>query len=108
MANVGQEVATGIGNAVTFVEKEVVKLADLATKVSVILKREKQLEPNFIAGVAALAGDVTTVASLVEVAATADGLNIAADSAAFVGLQKLIADAKALVPLVDQGIANLK
>ncbi len=106
--NIGTEIADGLAKAFAFLKGATVKLQNLGEKVALVLKREKALEPNFIAGVGTLTADITALVSEAEAAATSEGLNFVIDGAAYAALQKLVTDAKEFVPTVEQAVTNLK
>lgn len=107
--NVGEKIAGGIEKAWHWLVGATKEVLDLATKVKLILQREKQLQPNFIVAVTTVVADVTELTTAAEAAVTADGLNFAIDSEAYKALQKLINDVRTqLVPVVDAGIAAIK
>ena len=80
----------------------------LARKVEVILKNEQPLAKPMIDGITLVIGDVETLLAAAQVAFTDGGLNFPVDSAAYQAFMKLLADAKALVPVVEDELAVLE
>lgn len=101
-----------IGKGIAYVAKAfasgVARLFGFARKVEYILKNEKPLEKPFLDGITNVLLDVEELLSAGEAAFTAGGLNFTLDSAGYKAFQKLYADSKALLPLIEDELALLE
>lgn len=108
MKNVFESLGVGLADVGKWIAGASKEIAGIATKVKAVLQAEKPLEQEFVEGVSEFVADVEAFASVASGAATAQGLNFPADSAAYNALVKVIADAKALVPVVEKAISVAK
>lgn len=86
----------------------VAHLFGLAKRLEIILRAEKPLADQLIKGVTLVIGDVETLLAEAQTAFTDGGLNFPVDSAAYQSFLKLLADARALVPIVEDELAALE
>jgi hypothetical protein len=106
--NIFQKLGIGIADVGKWIADAVKDVIGIASKVKVVLSAEEKLEPSFVTGLSLVVADLETVVAGSAAAVTSDGLNFGADSAVYADFVKLVADFKALLPIVDQSIAILK
>lgn len=80
----------------------------LARRVELILKNEQPLAKPMIDGITTVIADVETLLGEAQTAFTDGGLNFPVDSAAYQAFMRLLADSKALVPIVEDELAAME
>jgi hypothetical protein len=108
MSNIFEKIGVGLSDVGKWVGDAVKAVLGIAGKVKTILEAEQKLEPAFIAGLSTVVKDVENLIALSETAVTDGAVNFPADSAAYNQFITLMNDFKALVPVVEAGIAALK
>lgn len=108
MANIFKKIGIGLTDVAKWVAETVKDVVGLAAKVEKLLGSEKPLEKPFVEGLSTVIADVEHLLTDAATACSKDGLNIAADSAAYESFLKLVNDFKNLAPIVEQALAILE
>lgn len=101
-------IGRGIADVAKAFAHAVATIFGLAGKIRYILKQQAPLDKPFIDGLTNLIADIEALLSEAQTAFTDAGLNFPADSAAYASFLKLTADAKALVPIVEDELAIIE
>jgi hypothetical protein len=101
-------IGRGIADAAKFVAHAVALVMGTAKRVEYVLAQGQPLEKPFVSALSTVVYDVEDLLAEAESAVTADGLNFAADSAAYQRFLKMINDFKALAPLAEDAIAVIE
>lgn len=97
MANPFEEVSGALLKAGSF-------LLGIGKRAEQLFTREKALAPEAVQATITVFSDLESFIALSAPAAGAEGLNFAADSAAYAAFLKLVADSKAFVSVAEQAI----
>ncbi len=108
MFNPFKSVATGLADVGKFIAHAVAFVMGTAKRVEYVLTQGKPLEKPFVSALSTVVSDLEAVISDAGTAVTADGLNFAADTAAYQKFMQLIQDFKALAPIAEDALAILE
>lgn len=108
MANIFQEISGFLKDGASDIAKGVAWIGNIGKKVEAIFQEGAKLEPQTAADVVLVIGDVENLATLSAGAVGAEGINFAADSAAYAAFQKLLTDLKTLGTNLKGDVASLE
>lgn len=82
--------------------------AGLALRIETLLQSEKPLAQPFVTSLSTVIADLEALIAASSTAVSAEGLNFAADSAAYKDFLNLVDDFRKLAPVVEEAIALLE
>ncbi|MFT4113056.1 hypothetical protein [Silvibacterium sp.] len=108
MTNILKKFGIGIADFGKWIAEAITATVHLAEKIESILKAAKPLEQPFVEGLATVVGDVEALIAASGTAVSANGLNFAADTAAYQHFLALVADFRKLAPIVTEALDILE